>query len=81
MNRPEDALRREESTRTQEVLMAKNSRQHAPRDRKRGLSFPRPPCSPKPPGPPPPVRPSAPECETGPDPREALKKLLKEKRK
>ncbi len=61
--------------------MAKNSRQHAPRDRKRGLQFPKPPCTPKPPGPPPPPRPSAPECVTGPDPRKALKGLLKKKGK
>ncbi len=57
--------------------MAKNRRQNAPRDRKRGMKIPRPPCTPKPPGPPPSVKPSAPECETGPDPRQALKKIFK----
>lgn len=59
--------------------MGKSRRQHAPRDRKRGLRFPRPPCTPKPPGPPPPVEPTGPECGTGPDPRQALKRLLKKK--
>ena len=61
--------------------MAKSNRQHAPRDRKRGLQFPKPPCTPKPPGPPPPPPPSAPECVTGPDPRKVLKNLLGKKRK
>ena len=59
--------------------MAKSRRQHAPRDRKRGMKIPRPPCVPKPPGPPPPVRPTPPDCTTGPDPKEALKKILKKK--
>lgn len=57
--------------------MAKSRRQHAPRDRKRGMKIPKPPCTPKPPGPPPPVRPSPPECTTGPDPKKALKKFFK----
>ncbi len=61
--------------------MAKSRRQFAPRDRKRGLQFPKPPCTPKPPGPPPPVRPSAPECTTGPDPVKALKGILGKKGK
>lgn len=57
--------------------MGKNRRQQAPRDRKRGMQFPKPPCTPKPPGPPPPVKPSGPGCDTLPDPRETLKKILK----
>jgi hypothetical protein len=57
--------------------MAKNRRQHAPRDRKRGMKIPNPPSTPKPPGPPPPVRPSQPECTTGPDPKKAWGKIFK----
>jgi len=60
--------------------MAKNRRQHAPRDRKRGLQFPKPPCTPKPPGPPPPVRPPGPGCDTGPDPKKILKGILGNKK-
>ena len=60
--------------------MAKNRRQQAPRDRKRGMKFPTPPCTPKPPGPPPPVRPPGPGCDTGPDPRKALKKIFEKKK-
>ncbi len=60
--------------------MGKSNRQNAPRDRKRPISFPKPPCSPKPPGPPPPVKPSDPGCDTGPDPRKILKGLGKKKR-
>ena len=56
--------------------MGKSRRQHAPRDRKRGMKIPIPPCTPKPPGPPPPVKPSEPECTTGPDPKKALKKIF-----
>jgi hypothetical protein len=59
--------------------MAKNRRQHAPRDRKRGLQFPKPPCTPKPPGPPPPVQPPGPGCGTGPDPKKILKRVGKKK--
>jgi len=61
--------------------MAKSNRQRAPRDRKRGIQFPKPPCTPEPPGPPPPVRPSGPGCETGPDPRKALRKIFEKKKK
>jgi hypothetical protein len=61
--------------------MAKSNRQHAPRDRKRGLKFPTPPCTPKPPGPPPPVRPPGPGCDTGPDPRKVIDKILRKKGK
>jgi hypothetical protein len=61
--------------------MGKSNRQHAPRDRKRGLQFPKPPCTPKPPAPPAPPRPPASGCGTGPDPRKALKSLLGRKGK
>ena len=57
--------------------MGKNRRGQAPRDRKRGMKFPTPPCTPKPPGPPPAPRPPGSGCGTGPDPKKALKKILK----
>jgi len=60
--------------------MAKNRRQHAPRDRKRGMKIPMPPCTPKPPTPPPPPSPSGPGCSTGPDPRKAWKKIFEKDR-
>jgi hypothetical protein len=57
--------------------MAKKNRQNAPRDRKRGIQFPKPPCTPKPPGPPPPPQPPGPGCDTLPDSGQILKKLFK----
>ena len=54
--------------------MSKNRRQSAPRDRKRGLRFPEPPCTPKPPKMPPPPRPSGPGDHLWPNPIDLLKK-------
>jgi len=48
--------------------MAKNQRQHAPRDRKRPFKVPEPPCTPKPPKAPPPPRPAPPFDSIWPDP-------------
>jgi hypothetical protein len=53
--------------------MAKNRRQNAPRDRKRGLKFPEPPCTPKPPKMPPPPAPPGPGDHLWPDPLRKLK--------
>jgi hypothetical protein len=53
--------------------MAKNRRQHAPRDRKRGLKFPKPPCTPEPPKVPPPPRPPGPSDSLWPDPLKNIK--------
>ena len=54
--------------------MAKNRRQNAPRDRKRGLKFPKPPCTPEPPKvPPPPPRPPGPGDSIWPDPLKNIK--------
>lgn len=59
--------------------MAKSNRGRAPRDRKRPVHFPKPPCSPEPPRDPEPVRPPIPDCVTGPDPRDLLKRLKKKR--
>jgi hypothetical protein len=53
--------------------MSKNDRQHAPRDRKRPITMPKPPCTPEPPRFPPPPRPAGPGCTTGPDFRSIFK--------
>jgi hypothetical protein len=53
--------------------MAKNRRQNAPRDRKRGLKFPKPPCTPEPPKTPPPPRPPGPSDSLWPDPLKNIK--------
>lgn len=47
--------------------MARNRRQHAPRDRKRPFAFkvPEPPCTPKPPRPAPPPSPAGSGCDAG----------------
>lgn len=57
--------------------MAKSGRGHAPRDRKRGLSFPKPPCEPTPPRRPEPPRPPGPGDAAIPDPRRLLERLRK----
>jgi hypothetical protein len=59
--------------------MAKSGRSRAPRDRRRPIRFPKPPCSPKLPFPPEPVKPADPGCSTGPDPRELVKKLRRKR--
>jgi hypothetical protein len=53
--------------------MAKNRRQQAPRDRKRGLKFPKPPCTPEPPKVPPPPSPPGPTDSLWPDPLRHIK--------
>lgn len=53
--------------------MAKNQRQHAPRDRKQPLKFPKPPCTPEPPRVPPPPRPAPPFDPAIPDFRKIFK--------
>ena len=53
--------------------MAKNRRQNAPRDRKRGLKFPKPPCTPEPPKTPPPPKPPGPSDSLWPDPLKNIK--------
>ena len=53
--------------------MAKKRRQNAPRDRKRGLKFPKPPCTPEPPKVPPPPRPPGPSDTLWPDPLKNIK--------
>lgn len=57
--------------------MAKSGRGNAPRDRKRGLQFPKPPCDPTPPRQPPPPRPPGPGDVSLPDPRKLLERLRK----
>ncbi len=53
--------------------MAKNRRQNAPRDRERGLKFPKPPCTPEPPKIPPAPRPTGPSDSLWPDPLKNIK--------
>lgn len=53
--------------------MAKNRRQHAPRDRKRPFKVPEPPCTPKPPRVPPPPSPAPPFDPSIPDFRKIFK--------
>lgn len=60
--------------------MAESGRERAPRDRKRPVRFPRPPCEPRPPGPPPPVRPGDGGCGTGPDLRRLLERAKRKRR-
>ena len=59
--------------------MAKSRRGRAPRDRKRGLQFPKPPCEPTPPRHPGPPRPPGPGEVAYPDPRKLLEQLRKKK--
>jgi len=53
--------------------MAKNQRQHAPRDRQHPFKVPEPPCTPKPPKVPPPPAPAKPFDRAIPDPRHLFK--------
>jgi hypothetical protein len=57
--------------------MAKSGRGRAPRDRKRGLVFPKPPCDPPLPRHPDPPRPPGPGETSFPDPRKLFEKLRK----
>jgi hypothetical protein len=59
--------------------MAKSGRQHAPRDRKHPVAFPKPPCTPEPPRHPPAPRPSGPGEVPIPDPRRLLDKLTRKR--